>query len=60
MLVIGTTLPASSQYDGVRKRLSGFIESLEKQLEEITAAQYAADISDSGRTNRSMALHLAV
>lgn len=55
-LLVGTALPACTQNDAVRNTLSGFVASLESDLEAIIASRYGADARASGKTPRALAL----
>ncbi len=58
-LLIGTALPASTQYDSVRETLSSFTLSLDKLLEEIIDTQYAHGAQARGQSPRLLALQIS-
>lgn len=58
-LLIGTALPASSQYDGIRDTLSGFLSSLDRLLEESIDASYSDDALSLSKSPHLLALQIS-
>lgn len=55
-LLVGTALPSCTQNEEIRNALSGFVASLEGDLEKLIAASYGADVRASGKTPRALSL----
>jgi AcrR family transcriptional regulator len=58
-LLVGTALPASTRYDGIRETLSNFTDSLDRLLEETVSQQYAQEAQKRGQSPRSLALQIS-
>ena len=55
-LLIGTSLPATAQYDTIRATLSDFVLSLETSLEEVLVSRYMEDLEVLGKSSNQIAL----
>jgi AcrR family transcriptional regulator len=51
-LLVGTALPACTQYDGIRETLARFTHSLDQLLEQVIDTQYAHDAQACGMPSR--------
>ncbi len=58
-LLVGTALPASSQYDEVRNILINFTDSLELSIQTTIAERYAEDAARIARKPEEIAMHVS-
>ncbi len=55
-LLVGTALPGCAQNEQLRNALSGFIASLDADLEKLIAERFGADVRALGKTARELSL----
>ena len=55
-LQVGTALPGCAQNEQLRNALSGFIASLDADLEKLIAERFGADVRALGKTARELSL----
>jgi len=58
-LLVGTALPACTQYDGIRETLSQFTHSLDQLLEKTIDTQYAHEAHERGLSPRILAAQIS-
>ncbi|MEO9467491.1 TetR/AcrR family transcriptional regulator [Parasphingorhabdus sp.] len=58
-LLIGTALPATSQYANIRDTLTSFTLSLETSLEEVVSSRYERDAKKIGKSPTEIATHIS-
>ncbi len=58
-LLVGTALPACTQYDDIRKILARFTQSLDQLLENVIDKQYANDAQACGLPSHILAVQIS-